>query len=129
MDTHRGLRKVFRLNLLTLGLYSIVFYFGISTDTLMMAGRYGGKKTMQYCRLFFRMGTLPLGIGYFVRFRRLSARIGAELGRRGISHAFGARTFWPRNVFGALILIGPFLYTHTLTNASNALAEHYYQYG
>ena len=56
---------------------------------------------------------------------RESARIGNELKRRGIGYSFGAGTFSGWNILGALIGIGPLVYTHKLLKAMNKLSEHY----
>lgn len=118
----RGLVKFILLSIVTLGIYSIVFYSGVSTDINIIASRYDGKKTMHYCLLFFIVGVLTLGIGYLVWFHTLSNRIGNELKRRGISYSFGAGSFWLWDVLGILILVGPLVYVHKLCKAMNLLA-------
>ena len=125
LRTNRGLAKVILLTIVTLGIYSIVFFSSISDDINAIAGRYDGKKTMHYCLLFFLVGPITLGIGWIVWFHRMSARVGAELTRRGIQYSFGAGTFWGWNVLGALIVVGPFIYLHKLCSAMNQLAEDY----
>lgn len=125
LRTNRGLAKVILLTIVTLGIYSIVFFSSISDDINAIAGRYDGKKTMHYCLLLFLIGPITLGIGWIVWFHRMSARVGAELTRRGIQYSFGAGTFWGWNVLGALIVVGPFIYLHKLCSAMNQLAEDY----
>ncbi|MCI1956271.1 MAG: DUF4234 domain-containing protein [Oscillospiraceae bacterium] len=49
LQTNRGLLKFVLLSIITLGIYSIVFYSGISNDVNVIASRYDGKKTMHYC--------------------------------------------------------------------------------
>ena len=66
LKTDRGFWKLFFLSLITLGIYPIVFWSGISNDINVIASRYDGKKTMHYCLLFFVVNPLTLGIGYFV---------------------------------------------------------------
>ena len=125
LRTNRGLAKVILLTIVTLGIYSIVFFSSISDDINAIAGRYDGKKTMHYCLLLFLIGPITLGIGWIVWFHRMSARVGAELTRRGIQYGFGAGTFWGWNVLGSLIVVGPFIYLHKLCRAMNRLAEDY----
>ncbi len=125
LRTNRGLAKVILLTIVTLGIYSIVFFSSISDDINAIAGRYDGKKTMHYCLLFFLVGPITLGIGSIVWFHRMSARVGAELTRRGIQYGFGAGTYWGWNVLGALIVVGPFVYLHKLCRAMNQLAADY----
>lgn len=118
----RNLVKFILLSIVTLGIYSIIFFSGISTDINIIASRYDGKKTMHYCLLFFIVGVLTLGIGYLVWYHALSNRIGAELKRRGIAYNFGAGSFWLWDVLGILILVGPLVYVHKLCKAMNLLA-------
>lgn len=129
LKTARGLLKFFLLNLITLGIYSIVYYSSISSDINIIASRYDGKKTMHYCLLFFIVGVVTLGIGTFVWFHKISNRIGNELHRRGINYSFNAGTFWLWNILGSLIIVGPFIYIHKLSSAMNMLAYDFNQKG
>ena len=117
--------KFILLNFITLGIYSIVFFSVISSDINIIASRYDGKKTMHYCLLLFLIGPLTLGIAFYVWFHKISNRIGSELNRRGINYDFGAATFWLWSILGSFIVIGPFVYLHKLSKATNMLAEHY----
>ncbi len=125
LNTNRSLLKYILLTIVTLGIYSIVFYSGLSSDINVIASRYDGRKTMHYCLLFFLVGPLTLGIGYIVWFHKLSARMGMELYRRNIGYSFGADTYWLWNVLGSLILVGPFVFVYKLCQASNLLAGNY----
>lgn len=125
LKTNRGLAKYILLSIVTLGIYSIVYYSSISSDINLIASRYDGKKTMHYCLLFFLVAPFTLGIGAIVWMHRISARIGNELSRRGIAYSFDASTFWLWNVLGALIFVGPFVYLHKLSCAMNKLCESY----
>lgn len=125
LKSNRSLLKFIFLGIITLGIYTIVFYSGISSDINVVASRYDGKKTMHYCLLLFLVGPITLGIAYFVWFHRISGRVGNELKRRNIPYDFGARDFWLWSVLGALIVVGPFIYTHKLASATNKLAENY----
>jgi hypothetical protein len=125
LNNHRSLLKFILLGIVTLGIYPIVFYSGISNDINVIASRYDGKKTMHYCLLFFLVGWITLGIGYLVWFHKLSNRIGTELRRRNIDYSFSAGSFWLWNVLGSFIVVGPFVYVHKLATATNKLAGHY----
>jgi len=125
LKTNRKLLKFILLSIITLGIYSIVFYTGISNDINIVASRYDGKKTMHYCLLLFLVGWVTLGIGYFVWFHRISNRIGGELKRRNIAYSLSAKDFWLWNILGTFIIVGPFIYTHKLATAMNKVAEHY----
>lgn len=125
LNTHRSLLKFILLGIVTFGIYTIVFYSGISSDINVIASRYDGKKTMHFCLLFFLVGPITCGIANLVWFHRISGRIGNELKRRNINYNFGASDFWLWNVLGSLIIVGPFIYVHKLAVASNKIAEHY----
>lgn len=125
LKTNRGLLKFVLLTIVTLGIYSIVFFSSVSEDVNAIAGRYDGKKTMHYCLLCFLVGPITCGIGALVWFHRISARIGAELTRRGLNYSFGAGTYWGWNVLGSLIVVGPFVYLYKLCSAMNQLAADY----
>lgn len=129
LNTSHSLVKFILLNIITLGIYSLVYYSGISSDINLIASKYDGKKTMHYCLLFFLIGPITLSIAYWVWFHKLSGRIGSELRRRQINYYFSAGDFWLWNVLGALIVVGPFIYIHKLSKAMNLLAVDYNQKG
>lgn len=129
IHTKRGLLKFILLNIVTLGIYSIVFYSGISSDINIIASRYDGKKTMHFCLLLFLVAPITCGIAAIVWYHKLSARIGSELARRGIDYSFGAGSFWGWNVLGSFIAVGPFVYLHKLSAAMNLLCADYNQKG
>ena len=125
LKTNRSLVKLILLSIITLGIYSIVFFSGISGDINTIANRYDGKKTMHYALLLFIVGPITAGIAYFVWFHKISNRIGNELKRRSLPYSFSASSFWLWNVLGMFIVVGPFVYAHKLCKASNMIAEHY----
>lgn len=125
LSTNRGLVKFFFLNLVTLGIYGIVFFTNISTSLNTAASRYDGRKTMNYCLVCFIFSWLTLGIVPLVWFSKMSGRVGNELRRRGIYYSFGAGTFWLWFILGALITVGPFIYIHKLSKAMNKICEDY----
>ena len=125
LKTNRSLLKFILLSLITFGIYGIVVMSSISNDINLIAGRYDGKKTMHYCLLIFIVGPITCGIATLVWHHKLSARIGAELGRRGINYSFGASDYWLWNVVGSLIVVGPFIFFNKLFTAMNMLSENY----
>ena len=129
LKTNRGLIKLILLSLLTFGIYGLVVMYSVSTDINTIATRYDGKKTTHYLLMAFVFSWLTFGIAPFVWSHKISASIGNELKRRGIGYSFGAGTFWGWNILGALIGIGPLVYTHKLLKAMNKLSEHYNVYG
>jgi len=129
LNTSRGLIKLILLSIITLGIYRLVFYSGISNDINIIASRYDGRRTMHYCLLFFLVGPITLGIGYLVWGHKVSSRIGKELSRRNIAYSFGADAYWLWAVLGILILVGPFIYAYKLSSAMNQLSTNYNAYG
>ena len=125
LKTNRSILKFILLSIITLGIYSIVYFCGISNDINVMANRYDGKKTMHYALILFLVGPFTLEIAHIVWFHKISNRIGNELNRRGIPYSISAGTFWLWAVLGSFILVGPFIYIHKLSVACNKLAEHY----
>ncbi len=125
LKTNRGLLKYILLSLITFGIYGIVAMSSISTDINLIAGRYDGKKTMHFCLVAFLFSWLTFGIVPLVWYHNLSARIGSELSRRGISYSFGAGSYWGWAILGSIIFIGPFVYIHKLMKAMNLLSADY----
>lgn len=129
LSTNKGLLKYILLSLITFGIYPLVVMSAVSSDINITASRYDGKKTMHFCLMTFVVAPITLGIYGIVWYHQLSARVGAELQRRGIDYSFGAGSFWGWNVLGALIGIGPFVYIHKLFKAINLINEHYNTHG
>ncbi len=118
--------KTFLLNIVTFGIYGIVFYAKISQNINTIASAHDGKKTMHYCLLYFVFTPLTFGIMHIIWSHRISARIGGELKRREQPYSFGAKTFWGWKVFGSFLLgIGPLIYLHKLCRAMNLLSVNY----
>ncbi|MGN1081441.1 MAG: DUF4234 domain-containing protein [Acutalibacteraceae bacterium] len=129
LKTDRGLLKFILLSLITFGIYGLVVLSSVSTDINTIAYKYDGKKTMHYLLIFFIFSWLTLGIADIVWFHRISARIGNELKRRGISYSFGAGSYWGWCILGAFIGVGPLVYMHKLFKAMNLLSADYNERG
>lgn len=125
LKTNRGLIKYFFLSMITCGIYGVVTMSEVTEDINIIAGRYDGRRTMNFCLIAFLFSWLTLGIAPLVWGHRMCGRIGNELARRGIAYRFGTGTFWGWGFFGSLILVGPFVYVHKLLRAMNLLATHY----
>ncbi|MCR5041731.1 MAG: DUF4234 domain-containing protein [Clostridia bacterium] len=125
LSTSRGFWKLLLLSIVTLGIYTIVFYSSISNDINIIASRYDGKKTMHYCLVFFIFSWLTLGIVPLVWTAKLSSRIGNELYRRQINYPFGGWTFWVFDVLLCFTLVFPMIYIHRLAVAMNRLSADY----
>ena len=125
LNTNRSLIKFILLNLITFGIYGLLAMSYISIDINLIASKYDGKHTTHFLLMAFVFSWLTLGIAPFVWYHKLSSRIGYELLRRRIPYRFGAGSFWGWNILGALIGIGPLVYTHKLFTAMNLLSQSY----
>ena len=129
MKTDRGMLKFILLNIITCGIYSLVFYSSLGEDLNLVARPRDGKNTMHFCLMYFIVGPLTCEIYSIIWFHNLSARIGNEARARGISTGFGAGSFWLWNVLGSLILVGPFIYLYQLCSTMNMICEDYNRNG
>ncbi len=129
LRTDRNLVKIILLSIITLGIYGIITFYGIVTDLNTIAGRYDGKRTMNFLLLIFIIGPITFGIGYIVWYHKISNRIGAELTRRNANYSFSAADYWLWSVLGSCIVVGPFIYLHKLLTSMNKLSESYNYYG
>lgn len=125
LNTNRSLIKFILLNLITFGIYGLLAMSYISIDINLIASKYDRKHTTHFLLMAFVFSWLTLGIAPFVWYHKLSSRIGYELLRRRIPYRFGAASFWGWNILGALIGIGPLVYTHKLFKAMNLLSQSY----
>jgi hypothetical protein len=126
LKTSRGLLKFILLNIITFGIYSLVFFSTISDDVNLVCTRYDGRKTMHYCLLVFLVSPITLGIAGLVWFHRISDRIGNELIRRNVGYRFSSGSFWLWYILGSMLFgVGPLVYIHKLAKAMNKLNENY----
>ena len=93
LKTNRSLIKFVLFSIITIGIYTLVFYYRVSEDINITASRYDGKKTLNFLWLIL-LAPITLGIAPFVWFHRISNRAGNELSRRGINSNFSAGTYW-----------------------------------
>jgi hypothetical protein len=125
LKTNRNFIKFILLSLITGGIYSIYYFWAIGSDINTIAGRYDGRKTMNFCLNFFLLGPITGYIATIVWYHCLSDRIGIELRRRGIDYSFGVGTFWGWFMLGSLIAVGPCVYVYKLNEAMNLLSDNY----
>ena len=123
LKINRSLGKFILLSIVTLGIYPIIVFSGISEDINTIATPHDNKKTMHFALMFFLLAPLTFGIGGLVWSHKLCERIGNELRRRGIDFSFSVTDFWLWGVLGSIIIFGPFVYIHKLFTAMNQLAE------
>lgn len=129
LKTNKGLLKTILLSLITFGIYPLFVMSAVSNDINTVASQYDGKKTMHFCLLAFIFVPITFGIAGIVWYHKISARIGAELNRRGIGYSFGAGTYWGWSVLGCLIGVGPLVYMHKLFKAVNLMNADYNEKG
>lgn len=121
LRTNRGLLKFILLNIITLGIYSIVVFSHISTEINTVATKYDHKETMHYCLIYFIFSWLTFGIVPLVWWHRICGRIGVNLHERNIDYSFGSGTFWGWGFFGCLIIVGPFIFYYKLFKSMNQI--------
>lgn len=125
LRTERSFVAYFFLNIITLGIYSLVQVSHIGREVNLIASEHDGKHTMHFCWIVFIFSWLTLGIASLVWYHRISNRIGNELRRRGVTSDFGADTFWLWFILGSLIYIGPYVYIYKRIVAMNQLNDLY----
>lgn len=129
LRTKRGLFKYIFLSIITLEIYSIVCLSHISNEINKIASKHDHRHTMHYCLVFFLLSWLTLGIFPLVWWSMLCSRMDDELTRRNIDYKFGAGHYWGWDIFGTLILIGPFIFYYKFFKAMNLLNADYNEKG
>ncbi|MBR6514092.1 MAG: DUF4234 domain-containing protein [Clostridia bacterium] len=126
LPTDRSFLTFLLLNFITCGIYGIVVYTQMSEEINIVASKYDGRRTMNYCLLVFIVAPLTLGIGGLVWSHNMCSRMGDELRRRNIPYSFGAADFWLWCVLGSfLCFIGPWIFTYKHLQAMNMLNANY----
>ncbi len=124
LKTNRRMWKLMLLNILTCGIYSIIFFIPFTFDLDKIAPKREGEKTMNYLFAFL-LSLVTCSIMLVVWHYQIAARIQKALEDRNIDYEFGTGDFWGWYVIGELILVGPFIYFHKLCKAMNLLCESY----
>ncbi len=124
LKTNRSMWKFMLLSILTLGIYSIIFFIPFSYDLDKVDPRRNRAKTMNYFFAYI-LSLFTFSIVLLIWHYQIADRINEALERRNIPYEFGTGTFWAWYFFGSFILIGPFVYMHKLCKAMNLLCAHY----
>lgn len=124
LKTNRSMWKFMLLSILTLGIYSIIFFIPFSYDLDKVDPRRNRAKTMNYAFAYI-LSLFTFSIVTLIWHHHIADRINEALERRNIPYEFGTGTFWAWYFFGSFILIGPFVYMHKLCKAMNLLCAHY----
>ena len=121
LKTDRGLLMLILLSPITLGIYGIVFWYGMGKDVNTIASKYDGKSSMNAI-LVLLLSPFTLGIVPLVWMYNLSKRIADELNRRKINgDNFSAGAM----IWILLPFIGALVFLYKLIAAMNKLAENY----
>ena len=124
LQTNRSMWKLMLLNILTLGIYSIVFFIPFSYDLDKVDPKRERGKTVNYF-LAYIVSAFTFSIVLFIWHYHIACRVEEALSRRNVKYNFSAGDFWKWYFFGSFILIGSFVYFHKLCKAMNLLCESY----
>ena len=124
LQTNRSMWKVMILSILTLGIYSIIFFIPFSFDLDKIHPRADRSKSLNYVWAFF-LSILTAAIALDIWHYQTAERIEDALTKRKINYDFGTSDFWNNFIFGSLIIVGPFIYMYKLCKAMNLLCEDY----
>ena len=124
LKTDRSMWKLMVLNVLTFGIYGVLFFIPFSFDLDKVAPKRDGSKTMNYL-LALVLSLFTFSIVIDVWHYQIAARVEEALQQCNIDYDFGTKTFWGWFFWGSFLLVGPFVYFHKLCKAMNLLCAHY----
>lgn len=124
LPTNRSMWKLMLLTILTLGIYSIVFFIPFSFDIDRISPKPDRSRTMNYLFAYV-LSLFTFAIVLLVWHYQMAQRVEEALSSRNIDYEFGTTDFWLWYVLGSLFLVGPFVYFHKLCRAMNLLCEDY----
>ena len=124
LKTDRSMWKLLLFSILTLGIYSIIFFIPFSFDLEKIAPRREKEKTMNYLWAFI-LAYFTVSLVLVVWHYQVAAHVEDALKRRDIDYNFGTESFWIWYVAGSFFLVGPLVYFFKLCRAMNLLCEHY----
>ena len=124
LKTDRNILTYTLLSILTLGIYSIIFYIPFSLDLEKVNPSGTRGKLMNYLSAYL-LSLFTFAIVVQIWHYQVAERIEEALDRRRIDYEFGTSDFWKWNILGSLILVGPIIYNYKLFKAMNLLCESY----
>ena len=124
LKTDRKMWKYMLFSILTLGIYSIVFFIPFSFDLDKIAPKKDHSKTMNYLFAYV-FALFTFSIVLLIWHYDIAKRVQEALERRDISYEFNTNTFWGWYIVGSLFLVGQFVYFYKLFKAMNLLCEDY----
>ncbi|MBO5898135.1 MAG: DUF4234 domain-containing protein [Clostridia bacterium] len=126
LATNRSMWKLMLFNVLTLGIYSIVFFIPFSFDLDRVAPKPDRSKTMNFLFAYI-LSIFTFSIVMTVWHYHIAERVEEALAERQIDYDFGTNDFWCWGILGGLVIVGTFVYFHKLCRAMNLLCESYNQ--
>lgn len=126
MIKQRSLLAYILLNIITCGIYGIIFWYFYADDMNKVC--YGdGKETQNYI-IVILLSLVTCGIYSFIWFYGVGNRLSENGPRYGVTFSENGSTVLLWLIFGALIcFIGPFIAASILINNMNTLADRYNQ--
>ena len=124
LSTDRSVWKLILFSILTLGLYSIMFFIPFSFDLNKIAPRREQSGSLNYLFAYL-LSIFTFAIVLDIWHYQTAVHIEEALSRRQIPYDFGTNDFWGWYIFGSLIVIGPFIYLYKLCRAMNLLCSDY----
>lgn len=122
--TNRSMWKLVLFSLLTLGIYSIVFFIPFSYDLDKVSPKRDRSKTMNYIVVYI-LSLFTFSIVLYIWHYAISKRVEEALEERDIRYNFTNGDFWSWYLLGSFIVIGPFVYFYKLCKAMNLLCADY----
>lgn len=124
--TDRSLLMYILLSIITCGIYSWIFIYGLAQDANEVCDG-DGQKTGGLVA-FILLGYITCGIYQLVWWYKLCNRMAANAPRYGLTFQENGTTFLVWQLFGALLCgIGPFIALHIVIKNMNALCAAYNQ--
>ena len=123
MKENRSLLKLIVLSILTLGIYAIIFWHGYARDMNAVCAGDGRKTRGILARIVFSI--LTLGIYEFIWLYGAGERISINCARRHLPNNTNGGNVLLWDIFGILIIIGPFVALHKLISGLNQLCADY----
>lgn len=121
--TNRNMWKLMILNILTLGIYGVIFFIPFSFDLNKISPQ-GSSKQMHFLAAW-GLSFFTLSIVMDIWHYQTAERVAEALEHRKIDFEFDTSDFWKWFIFGSFILVGPFIYFNKLCKAMNLLCEDY----
>ncbi|MBQ9806624.1 MAG: DUF4234 domain-containing protein [Clostridia bacterium] len=122
--TNRNVWKLILFNILTLGIYNIIFFMPLSYDLDKVSPKRDRSRTMNFLVAYI-ISLFTFSIVLYIWHYMVAKRVEEALEARDIRYEFRTGDFWGWYLLGSFILIGPYVYWHKLCKAMNLLCADY----